>query len=84
MKIVPSFSGVGTEEYEEEDIKYFKIGHQSLGKMFSDFNLSDDCLLYFCLFLNLFHVCGVFRDLAFLYAILHFLICFRIAVVIQG
>ena len=34
--------------------------------------------------LNVFHVCGVFKDLAFLYALLRFLICLLIAVVIQG
>ena len=41
VKISPSFSSVGIEEFEEGDIKDFKIGHQSLDERFSDFNLSD-------------------------------------------
>ena len=36
MKISPSFSSVGIEEFEEGDIKDFKIGHQSLDERFSD------------------------------------------------
>ena len=35
MKINPSFSSVGIEEFEG-DIKDFKIGHQSLDEKFSD------------------------------------------------
>ena len=42
MKISPSFSSVGIEEFEEGDKKDFKIGHQSLDERFSDFNLSDN------------------------------------------
>ena len=42
MKISPSFYSVGIEEFEEGDIKDFKIGHQSLDERFSDFYLSDN------------------------------------------
>ena len=41
MKISPSFSSVGIEEFEG-DINDFKIGHQSLDERFSDFILSDN------------------------------------------
>ena len=42
VKISPSFSSVGREEFEEGDINDFRICHQSLDKRFSDFNLSDN------------------------------------------
>ena len=34
VKISPSFSSVGIEEFEEGDIKDLKIGHQSLDEIF--------------------------------------------------
>ena len=42
MKISPSFSSVGIEEFEKGDIKDFKIDHQSLDERLSDFDLSDN------------------------------------------
>ena len=46
--------------------------------------LRHSITLFLTFFKNLFHVCGVFKNLAFLYALLRFLICLLIAVVIQG
>ena len=61
VKISPSFSSVGIEEFEKGDIKDFKIDHQSLDERLSDFDLSDNWLKYmYCCFDFLRHLITLF------------------------